>query len=110
MESNFSYCIACGADLQGTELKCLHCGRTVIETDLIYLNELERLVLHFFDAALDAEIPFELSASPEGRDPYLLAIENLLRHVKVYHFEGDGCREMLAGLGKDEAADVNTAS
>lgn len=96
--------------MDGKSSTCLHCGGPIIETDLLYLNQLERLVSEFFSAACDAEIPFELSAPKEGRDPYLLAIENLLRHVKVYHYNGDGCKEMLASLGKEGKTDSKPES
>lgn len=92
LAKNFDSCMHCGAVLDGTRLDCGNCGGRVITTDLLYLNQLERLVSDLFSATIEAGLPLDLDdISEKERDPFMISVTNLLQELRIYHWHGDGC-------------------
>jgi hypothetical protein len=92
LASNFDSCMHCGSVVDGTRVDCSNCGGRIITTDLLYLNQLERLVSELFGATVEAGLPLDLDdVSEEERDPFMTAVVNLLQELRIYHWHGDGC-------------------
>lgn len=88
-------CINCGAALDGTSEQCSVCNRPPVLDDLKYLNDIERLAHAVIDSAYEAGMELEFAESKQEREPLFAALEELLRKLRHWHYEGDGCLEYL---------------
>lgn len=88
-EGPFEFCISCQSSLTGDV--CQHCGRPAVVDDLVYLNQIERLVNELVEVSIETGHYVELDAEP--KNPFEAALLKIELALKGWHYEGDGCLE-----------------
>jgi len=100
MINPYTSCINCGEALDEASEKCSVCKRPPILEDLKYLNDIERLAQSVIDKAQEAGMELEYEEPQEEREPFIAALEALLRKLRHWHDKDDGCLEYLDETGE----------
>ena len=82
-------CRNCG--LEHVDDRCPRCKRPLI-VDYDYLESIEDLAKQVIAPALDAE-SFEVYLDDDSKTDLQVAITELARRIRHWHYEGDGCLE-----------------